>query len=218
MNDEHTQCNTGQYSKDLSRKVISDHFGRNKSCTRDVTDWPLFCRKHYQRATYDKPKWQIRKVQLILRQFDVIEKQFPGTTYDIAFKKSEESRLNQFSRQVAAGISTEQAEKNTAPVDGKHFEAPIDILRELDQWLGLDKSYDEVKKIVDVILQMIEEKECLQVPAIEFLPNLSGKDKKTPVKARPKTKSPKTLKSPKTPKTPTHVSSKGAVKKTNQKA
>jgi len=33
-----------------------------------------------------------------LRQFDVIEKQFPGTTYEISFKKSEESRPNQFSR------------------------------------------------------------------------------------------------------------------------
>ncbi|RMZ73796.1 ORP1 like [Pyrenophora seminiperda CCB06] len=212
MNDEHTRCQTGQYSKDLSRKVISDHFGRNKACTRDVTDWPLFCRKHYQRATYNKDKWQMRKVQLILRQIDVIETQFPGTMYDIAFKKSEESRLNQFSRQVASGMSTEEAEKNTAPVVGKHFEAPIDVLRELDQWLGRAKTYEDVKKVVDVILQMLEEKECEQVPAIEFLPKLPGKVKKTPVKARP---SPKT---PKAPKTPSYISPKGSVKKSNRKA
>ncbi|RMZ70968.1 hypothetical protein GMOD_00008638 [Pyrenophora seminiperda CCB06] len=52
---------------------------------------------------------------------------------------------------------------STAPVVGKHFEAPIDILRELDQWLGRAKTYKDVKKVVDVILQMLEEKECEQV-------------------------------------------------------
>ncbi|KNG45881.1 hypothetical protein DDE82_003837 [Stemphylium lycopersici] len=214
MNDEHTRCQTGQYTKGLSRKVISDHFGRNKACTRDVTEWPLFCRKHYQRATYNKAKWQIRKIQLILRQFDVIEKQFPGATYDIAFKKSEEARLNQYSRQVASGLSNEAAEKNVAPVIGKHFEAPIDVLRELDQWLGRGKSYDEVKKIVDVILQMLEEQECDQVPSIEFLPQLPGKSaspKKTPTKAR-------AAKAPKSPNSPSHVSTKGSIKKISQKA
>lgn len=222
LNDEHTRCQTGQYTKDLSRKVISDHFGRNKACTRDVTDWPLFCRKHYQRATYDKPKWQIRKVQLILRQFDVIERQIPGATYDIAFKKSEENRLNVFSRQVAAGVSTAQAQENVAPAAGKHFEAPVAVLRELDQWLGRGKSYEDVKKIVDVILQMLEQKECDQVPAIEFLPILPGKVKKIQVKKTPVKKTPVKArsrdKSPKMPKTPTHVSAKGAVKKTNKKA
>ncbi|KAI0621883.1 hypothetical protein TUN199_06121 [Pyrenophora tritici-repentis] len=214
MNDEHTRCITGQYTKDLSRKVISDHFGRNKSCTRDITDWPLFCRKHYQRATYSKPKWQLRKVQLILRQFDVIEEQHPGTTYDVALKKSEESRLNQYCRQVNSGLNTADAEKNTAPGSGKHFEAPIDVLRELDQWLGRNKSYEDAKKIVDIILQMLEGEDCSQVPAIEFLPKVPGKAK-TPIKARTSTASPKT---PKTPKIPSHISSKGAVKKTNRKA
>lgn len=34
MNDEYSKCRTGQYNLALSRKVISDHFGRNKACTR----------------------------------------------------------------------------------------------------------------------------------------------------------------------------------------
>ncbi|EOA92043.1 uncharacterized protein SETTUDRAFT_85844 [Exserohilum turcica Et28A] len=214
MNDEHTRCQTGQYTKDLSRKVISDHFGRNKACTRDITDWPLFCRKHYQRATYNKAKWQIRKVQLIFRQLDVIEKQFPGTTYDIALKKSEEARLNQYSRHITSGLSGEAAEQRVAPIPGKNFEAPIDVLRELDQWLGRGKSYDEVKKIVDVILQMLEAHECEQVPSIEFLPRLPARfasSTKTPAKSR-------AAKSPKSLKTPSHVSDKGSVKKTNRNA
>lgn len=211
MNDRHTRCQTGQYTKDLSRKVISDHFGRNKACTRDITEWPLFCRKHYQRATYDKAKWQIRKVHLILRQFDIIEKQFPGTTYKITLKKSEEIRLNQYSRQVASGMSAEDAEKCVAPVPGKHFEAPVEVLRELDLSLGRGKTYKEVRDIVDVILQMLEGNECEQVPAIEFLPELPSKSV-SPVTVP--TKSPVT----KSTRSSKRISNKGSVKKTSQKA
>lgn len=207
VNDEYTRCHTGQYTKDLSRKVISDHFGRNKACTRDITEWPLFCRKHYQRATYNKEKWQIRKIQLILRQLKVIERQFPGTTYNVALKKSEETRLNQYSRHIASGLTSAAARNRVAPAKGKHFEAPIDVLRELDQWLGKGKTHGEVKEIVDVILQMLEGKESEQVPAIEFLPQLPGKvapSKKTPVKGRATTAG--------------RVSKKGGVKKTDKKA
>jgi hypothetical protein len=224
FNDEHTRCKTGQYTKDLSRKVISDHFGRNKACTRDITDWPLFCRKHYQRATYNKAKWQVRKINLILRQFDIIEKDFPGTTYDVALKKSEEARLNQFSRQVASGVDKETAAEKVAPAAGKAFEAPIDVLRELDLSIGRGKTYDEAKLIVDMILQMLEEQETEQVPSIEFLPRIPGKvktpspKKKTPAIRATTPKSPKIPKTPKSPKTPTRVSNKGGVKKTLQKA
>ncbi|EUC40565.1 hypothetical protein COCMIDRAFT_108506 [Bipolaris oryzae ATCC 44560] len=211
MNDRHTRCQTGQYTKDLSRKVISDHFGRNKACTRDITEWPLFCRKHYQRATYDKAKWQIRKVHLILRQFDIIEKQFPGATYKVTLKKSEEIRLNQYSRQVASGMSAEDAEKLVAPAPGKNFEAPVEVLRELDLSLGGGKTYKEVRDIVDVILQMLEGNECEQVPAIEFLPELPGKSV-SPVAVPVKTPVTKSTRSSK------RVSNKGSVKKTSKKA
>lgn len=213
-NDEFTTCRTGQYTIDLARKVISDHFGRNKACTRDITDWPLFCRKHYQRATYNKELWQIRKINLILRQFDIIEQDFPGTTYDITFKKAEESRLNDYSRKVASGMSEQDAMDAIAPVTGKHFEAPVMVLRELDQYLGKRKSVDEVKEVVNVILQMLQEKETEQVPSIEFLPVLPGKTSSTPKKITSKARSPKKLPS-KT--TPSRISSRGAVKKTTTK-
>ena len=100
------------------------------------------------------------------------------------------------------------ASKNVAPVRSKHYEAPIDVLRELDQWLGRGKSSKEVQDIVDIILQMLEGQECEQVPAIEFLPQLPGKtasSKKTPTKAS-------------TVKPPSRVSNKGSVKKKGRKA
>ncbi|KAF2628632.1 hypothetical protein BU25DRAFT_457439 [Macroventuria anomochaeta] len=216
MNDEYSKCRTGQYTIALSRKVISDHFGRNKACTRDLTDWPLFCRKHYQRATYNKELWQVRKVKLILRQVDVIEAGFPGTTYDITLKKSEEDRLNEFSRKIAGGMSAEDAAAAVAPVPSKAFEAPIDVLRELDQYIGKGKTMQNVKDALDVVLQMLQEKETEQVPSIEFLPQLPGKTptpKKTPAKTRV-AKSPSKSPSKGSPRT----SARGSVKKTNQKA
>jgi hypothetical protein len=216
MNDEYSKCRTGQYTLALSRKVISDHFGRNKACTRDLTDWPLFCRKHYQRATYNKELWQVRKVKLILRQFDVIEAEFPGTTYDITLKKSEEDRINEFSRKIAQGVSAEDAAAAVAPAAGKAFEAPIDVLRELDQYIGKGKTMSEAKDAMDVISQMFQEKETEAVPAIEFLPQLPGRiatPKKSPAKSR-LPKSPSKSPSKGSPRT----SARGGVRKTNQKA
>lgn len=218
MNDVQSRCRTGQYTKILSRKVISDHFGRNKACTRDITDWPLFCRKHYQRATYNKKLWQIRKLDLIHRQFDVIENQFPGTTYDIVFKKSEEARLNEYSRKVASGMPEADAKKCVVPKPGKHFEAPIDILRELYLEVGKGKTIDEVKAIAELILKMLQDESTEQVPSIEFLPQLPGKITSSPVKV-PKTPSPKKsghVKTPSTKGTPGYVSSRGSVKKSGK--
>ncbi|KAH4858980.1 hypothetical protein HBH75_052920 [Parastagonospora nodorum] len=219
MNDESSHCVTGQYTKDLSRKVISDHFGRNKACTRDIDSWPLFCRKHYQRATYNKDLWQIRKLNLIYRQFEVIEKEFPGTTYNITLKKSEAARLEKYCLMVMSGRSVADAAAAVASVKGKHFEAPIEILRELYMDMGDGKSLEEVKDVVEKIHQQITEGSTAQVPSIEFLPNLRG-TKGSPKKA-PKTPEPKKPRAAKTPTskgTPGRVSAKGSVKKPAQKA
>lgn len=220
VNDEHTPCRTGQYTQDLSRKVISDHFGRNKACTRHITNWPLFCRKHYQRATYSKQSWQIRKISLIHAQFDAIEREFPGTTYDVVFKKSEENRISSYVRKITAGLSREQAEKDFAPTPGKHFEAPMRILLELDMDTGENKSLAQVKNIAERIHAQIQAEDTLQVPAIEFLPKIPGMEP-SPKKATkaPETPSPKKFRAPKTPgskTTPGRVSAKGSVKKSQK--
>jgi hypothetical protein len=218
-NDESSRCVTGQYTKELSRKVISDHFGRNKACTREITDWPLFCRKHYQRATYNKSLWQIRKLNLIFRQFDVIENGFPGTTYTIALKKSEHDRLGEYCKKVMAGMSHEDAAKLFTPTAGKHFEAPMEILREIYLDMGENKTIDEVKNVVEKIHQQITDGATDQVPSIEFLPNLRGVVG-SPKKAL-KTPSPRKGRKVETPNskgTPGRVSAKGSIKKPAQKA
>lgn len=55
-----------------NRKIISDYFGRNKAATREITNWILFCRKHYQRGAYRTSGWPMRKLELIEKQFDKI--------------------------------------------------------------------------------------------------------------------------------------------------
>lgn len=206
MNDEFEECRTGQNTMELSRKVISDHFGRNKACTRLITDWPLFCRKHYQRATYNQTLWQSRKITLILRQFNIIEAQFPGTKYTVALKKSEEQRLNTFSRKLASGKSEVEAAAMVAPLEkGKHFEAPVNVLREIEQlnYLGENKTKAEVEGAVTTIRDMLENEETSQVPSIEFLPQLDASGH--PFDAGNRTRS--------TKKASTRISKKGAVAK-----
>lgn len=217
MFDEYSECRTGQYTLKLSRKVISNHFGRNKACTRHIEQWPLFCRKHYQRATYKPDLWQRRKVNLILRQFDVIEKLHPGTTYKVSLKKSEENRLNLFARLTASGTPVEEARTVVAPdTDVKAFQAPIEVLRELEFRLGPKKSIEHVKETLSLINDMLRHGESKEVPSIEFLPEVvADKWAKSPKpKAVPsKPKEPKALKSKAASATNGRVSRKGAVQK-----
>lgn len=203
-------CNTKQVTLNLSRKVISNHFGRNKACTRRITEWPLFCRKHYQRATYQPDTWQLRKITLIERQFQTIERTDPGTTYTVSLKKSEMDRLNTFARATDSGLSAPEAGKLVAPnPDVKSFQAPIDVLRELQYELGSGKTYTQVLHILSVIFSMVKKNETQQVPSIEFLPEFPSLK---PVKAKAPA-APKKTKTPKAKGTGGRVSSKGAVQK-----
>ena len=73
----------------------------------------------------------------------------------------------------------------------KSFQAPISVLRELEGYLGKNKSLDTVKEAVELILELLDTNESTEVPSIEFLPGL------------PKTKAPVAAR----------LSAKGAVKK-----
>ncbi|CAI6314608.1 unnamed protein product [Periconia digitata] len=219
-NDAQTRCMTGQYKINLSRKVISDHFGRNKACTRVIDFWPLFCRKHYQRATYNNKAWQARKISLILEQFDEIDYQIPGTLYNVAFKKSEENRLNTYARKITMGVSEDKAAEMVEPQqNGKNFEAPINVLRDLEAngHLGKNKTSYDVKNTVAFIKDMLENDETANVPSIEFLPQLdrNGNVVTYGVPATKKTVSKKTVSKKKA--SSSRVSSKGKVTKSSSR-
>ncbi|KAF2840062.1 hypothetical protein M501DRAFT_1030330 [Patellaria atrata CBS 101060] len=107
-------CNTGQWKKSESRKAISDIFGRNKSQTQDIEDCCiLFCRKHYQRASYE-PNWQKRKCQLVIQQLDLIENAHPGTVYDIELRKNEKNEVLEFWKKDGEQKADQENLKTTA--------------------------------------------------------------------------------------------------------
>ena len=92
------------------------------------------------------------------------------SVYDFILKKSEEDRLNESPRKLTGGMSAEEAAATVAPSPGKAFEIPVDVLRELDQYIAKGKTMQNVKDAMDVLLQMLQGKETEQVPSIEFLP------------------------------------------------
>ena len=60
------------------RKVISQFFGRNRTCTREIPEdyWILWCRRHYQRNRYIDRKlgvWHKTQLQKIRDQLDIFE-------------------------------------------------------------------------------------------------------------------------------------------------
>ncbi|OCL06919.1 hypothetical protein AOQ84DRAFT_247457, partial [Glonium stellatum] len=165
-------CTTGQYTLNVSRKTISDHFGRNKGCTRAIRKWPLFCRKHYQRITYHRALWQARKLELIDDQLDTIERQYPGIIYKIQLKKSEEKRLADFARATAFADHLDSRSLNTPTRKSKSFEAPIQVLQQLNSFLGDQKTKRDCKDTLAILRNMLNNGETKEIPSIEFLPQI----------------------------------------------
>jgi hypothetical protein len=169
------RCYTGQYTKELSRKVISNYFGRNKACTRNITEWPLFCRKHYQRASYNKKVWQTRKLKLIVQQLNMIEKKHPGTTYNIQVKKSEQRLLEMCARPTSFDISENGVEKSIVQSEWESLE--LSTIHEFYTLLGDKKSFADAQNVAERILGKLKDGTMKQLPSIEFLPRLSKKIK-----------------------------------------
>ncbi|KAF1989778.1 hypothetical protein K402DRAFT_263475 [Aulographum hederae CBS 113979] len=102
------------------RPVVSHHFGRNKTASKEIGRrdyYEHWCRKHYQQLAYkgtktddqsfrpDMTTYCIKKVDYFLNPtLDAIEKGQPGIKFEILLKKSEEVRR---SKQIAPKRSSE---------------------------------------------------------------------------------------------------------------
>lgn len=158
-----------------------------------------------------------------------------GIRYTVGLKRSEEIRLNTFSRKVARGMTVQDAEDAMAPGSGKAFEAPIGLLSKLEDSLGQNKTMQEVKATLNVILADISSNAVEKIPCIEFLPQLDkdgqpelrGVAAPQPSKAPKKkvaksatSKAPAKKGGPKTPKTAsaaTTITAKGGSSRVSQK-
>lgn len=102
------RCNTGQTSRKQARKCVSNFFGRNRSSTMAM-ETITFCRKHYQRASYNNLNWQKQKLSTwIPAQLELIQQTWgKDTKFKLTLKKSEKERLQNYSSNILYGRETE---------------------------------------------------------------------------------------------------------------
>lgn len=72
------------------RKSVSHFFGRNKSCTKNITKdmWVLYCRKHYQRGRYNAQKegiWGTVQHDQLVAQMEKFDRYFTCDNWEVKY-------------------------------------------------------------------------------------------------------------------------------------
>ncbi|KAL8948944.1 MAG: hypothetical protein Q9222_004909 [Ikaeria aurantiellina] len=154
--DGHCTLGSGDY-----RKVTSHIFGRNKRCTNQIPEdcWIKYCRKHYQRQKYRCPSdWFETQLLLIDGQLDKMEAWGGITSWTIAIRKKERTMLDQENSFLA---------QNRRMPDG-----PLCRERFLLPYLGSNKTFEEVRDLIDVINRECDSTHTFQLPSFELLPDI----------------------------------------------
>ncbi len=85
-------CETGA----PPRKVVSQIFGRNKICTREIPEdlWPVYCRKHYQRHKYrNADGFAKTQCDLVLTTVERLDTRCKVKDYTIILRKKEADKF-----------------------------------------------------------------------------------------------------------------------------
>ena len=150
------------------RKVVSHIFGRNKACTRELPNnlWIFWCRKHYQRFKYrneDDEKWHTVQLGLVRQQLDTFEDWGEVRSWTIALRKAEQDALIKENKNGVAYT-------NHVSSCWERFLIP---------YLGTNKTFVQVRRVLEVIQREFNEPEFLNrdkklktFPGVEFLPNI----------------------------------------------
>jgi hypothetical protein len=156
-------CRTLQFDLNDSRTCVSDYFGRNKAATAKIKRPIRWCRKHYQRASFQKDTWQMNKLVLILEQLDRIEEDDAGTTYTIGIKRSELQRLSDYNN---AGKKHAVSLHDLCP-----GEAPFSILQHIfDNYKGTNRTIEECKSLIKWVRGEREAGRIGNIPQFEMVP------------------------------------------------
>ena len=143
-------------------------FGRNKACTRQLPDhlWIYWCRKHYQRKKYvaeKKGRWHLKQLQLVHDQLQVFEDWGEIHAWNIVLRKAEHQAIK---RENENGVTY----TNHMSSCWERFLVPD---------LGSNKTFAQVRHVLEVIQAKFNEQEYLQrdkkqkvFPGVEFLPTL----------------------------------------------
>ncbi|KAL8808087.1 MAG: hypothetical protein Q9200_004429 [Gallowayella weberi] len=151
------QCtlNSGDY-----RKVTSHFFGRNKRTTHQIPDecWIKYCRKHYQRQKYRCPAdWFETQLLLVDAQLDKMEQWGGVMSWQIDVRKKERDMISKENKYLAI-----------------HGVLPDVVCRErfLIPYLGKDKTFAQVRDVVNVINKECDDTNAGTLPSFEFLPKI----------------------------------------------
>ncbi|KAL8895797.1 MAG: hypothetical protein Q9207_008004 [Kuettlingeria erythrocarpa] len=152
------------------RKVVSHVFGRNKRCTHQIPEdcWIKYCRKHYQRQKYRCPAdWFETQLILVDGQIDKMEAWGGISSWTIAIRKREREILDYENAYLA-----QHGTMPTGPLCRERFLVP---------YLGSNKSFADIRNLIDVINKECDDTKNLTLPSFELLPVID--DRRNP---RPK--------------------------------
>lgn len=141
------------------RKVISHVFGRNKRETHQIPDdcWIKYCRKHYQRHKYRCPAdWPETQLLLVDAQIDKMEAWGGIASWTIAIRKKEREMLDNENSYLAQ--------------HGRLPDGPRCRERFLLPYLGSNKTFADIRNLINIIDQESENTNSRTLPSFEFLP------------------------------------------------
>ncbi|OMP88881.1 hypothetical protein BK809_0005602 [Diplodia seriata] len=186
------KCNTGQYTLNLSRKMVSDYFGRNKTGTKKVESgrWIRACRKHYQRKSY-QDQWRWHKGNVVIQQLRMIaaqqqqQQQPRPARFKVSLKSSEARRLSDYKQKL---VDERRLFDRTAPevnrvddADGAEAgQAPLAVLQDIADFVRTHGGGDDAaggcldaeacEKLVGRAVEWVKAERCRRLPLFEMMP------------------------------------------------
>jgi hypothetical protein len=153
----------------MSRKCISDFFGRNKRCTRLIAQPITWCRAHYQQKGYYKEGWNYARLELILQQLIRIQNQQRNITYTIVPIKGEAERALSFLQD-----DCDIPQKETTHKRGQHYRAPRwALMRIFARYIGEKQTFNVVLAFLQWAQEHMQAGHLRRIPQVEFLPEFA---------------------------------------------
>ena len=153
--------------KSPERKTISHFFGRNKACTQAIPNavWVPYCRRHYQRSRYRNitkfANVQLELIRIVVNNFET----WGGVeNFEVILRK----------RAAQAMAREDKLHKELQPggrTDPHEGQSTTWKERWLVPYLGKNKSFEDVYKILDRIDAFAREHNLENPPEFEILPS-----------------------------------------------
>ena len=153
--------------KSPERKTISHFFGRNKACTQAIPKavWVPYCRRHYQRSRYRNitkfANVQLELIRIVVNNFET----WGGVeNFEVILRKRAAQAMAREDKLQKELRTSGRADPNEGqPTSWKE--------RWLVPYLGKNKSFEDVYKILDRIDAFAREHNLENPPEFEILPS-----------------------------------------------